>query len=75
MAIVQDLGYQSLDIGIFGEATHVEVSDLQHWRRESARITRDLSTTGQPPRFRCTFGRRLGQGGIGVGLPLPSADR
>ena len=46
MTIAQDLGYQGLDIGIFGEVTHVKVSDLQHWRQESARINGDLSTIG-----------------------------
>jgi len=46
MAVAQDLGYQGLDIGIFGEVTHVKVSDLQHWRQESARISRNLSTLG-----------------------------
>lgn len=46
MAIAQDLGYQGLDIGIFGEVTHVKVSDLQHWREKSARINRNLGATG-----------------------------
>ena len=46
MAVAQDLGYQGLDIGIFGEVTHVKVSDLQYRRQASARISRALSTVG-----------------------------
>ena len=46
MAVAQDLGYQGLDIGIFGEVTHVKVSDLQDWRQKSARISSNLSASG-----------------------------
>ncbi len=46
MAIAQDLGYQGLDIGIFGEVTHVNVSDLERRRQKSAGINRHLSTMG-----------------------------
>ena len=46
MAVAQDLGYQGVDVGIFGEVTHVKISDLQHWRQTSAHINRSLSTYG-----------------------------
>ena len=46
MAVADDLGYQGMDIGIFGEVTHVKVSDLQHWRQKAARIKRNLGAIG-----------------------------
>ena len=46
MAVAGDLGYEGIDIGIFGEVTHTKVSDLKHWRDKAARIRRDLNAMG-----------------------------
>ncbi len=43
MAVASDLGYDGLDIGIFGEITHLKVSDLTEWSRTAARIRRQLN--------------------------------
>ena len=46
MAVASDLGYEGIDIGIFGEVTHIKVSDLKHWREKSASLSRDLNGMG-----------------------------